>query len=495
MENLTGGIIVIVFCIIGFFFSWKFFKKEEYKKSLFLIILCGLLLRIFVGLDFYLHEWDERYHALVAKNLIKHPLKPTLYDEPLFPYDYKEWSGNHVWLAKPPMPLWLMAASIYFFGNNEIAVRIPSFLLSTAAIYLTFLIGYLLFNNKIGLLAAFLHSIHGSLIELAGGRISSDHVETCFVFFVELSILCSILAVKRNNIMWTVFTGIFTGVAFLSKWMPSLIVIPIWTFLMYNAKTASIKKIFSDGFILLFFFLLIAVPWHIFTFKKYPAEASLMFDSFFKPLAEIIQEHNGPPWYYLKYLRVNFGEIIYIPLIWFLWKIIKKKLNYKMLTVFLWLFIPILVFSIAETKRQTYMLITAPAFFIATSYFFYYCYFIRKKFRYQWLIIMVMFLLIALPVRYSFERTKPFEKRERNPVWAQKLRKLNQTIKGKNIVLFNIERPVEAMFYTDFIVYAHIPENEQIKNLIERGYKVIINDNGLLNQTTKDINGLEIITL
>ena len=35
--------------------------------------------------------WDEGFHAVVARNLTKHPLKFTLYDQPWLPYDYKGW--------------------------------------------------------------------------------------------------------------------------------------------------------------------------------------------------------------------------------------------------------------------------------------------------------------------------------------------------------------------------------------------------------------------
>ncbi len=38
-----------------------------------------------------LHDWDERYHALVAKNMIEQPFKPMLYKNPVLPYDYKDW--------------------------------------------------------------------------------------------------------------------------------------------------------------------------------------------------------------------------------------------------------------------------------------------------------------------------------------------------------------------------------------------------------------------
>jgi len=39
------------------------------------LILCGFILRFYTASDLFLHSWDECYHALVAKNLIQHPLE------------------------------------------------------------------------------------------------------------------------------------------------------------------------------------------------------------------------------------------------------------------------------------------------------------------------------------------------------------------------------------------------------------------------------------
>lgn len=49
--------------------------------------------------------WDEGFHAIVARNLTKHPLKFTLYDQPWLPYTYKNWTENHIWLHKPPVAM------------------------------------------------------------------------------------------------------------------------------------------------------------------------------------------------------------------------------------------------------------------------------------------------------------------------------------------------------------------------------------------------------
>jgi|GEM_PF-2475173 len=60
----------------------RWFSAAKSSNILWLaaIVILAAALRIWLcSTDSYLHEWDERYHALVAKNLLLHPLKPTLY--------------------------------------------------------------------------------------------------------------------------------------------------------------------------------------------------------------------------------------------------------------------------------------------------------------------------------------------------------------------------------------------------------------------------------
>ena len=124
-------LILLIFGTFALCASLFAYRKSKFKWALILLITGGFLLRLFVATDDFLHPWDERYHALVAKNMISSPFVPKLYDNPVLSYDYTNWTGNHIWVHKQPFPLWLMAASMKVFGTNEVAIRIPSLLLST----------------------------------------------------------------------------------------------------------------------------------------------------------------------------------------------------------------------------------------------------------------------------------------------------------------------------------------------------------------------------
>src|SRR5688572_20890086 len=93
------------------------FETGKLKLSLIVLTVGGFLLRLLMThTDPFLYDWDEQYHALVARNLTEHPGTPMLYKNPLLPVDITRWADNHIWLHKPPLFLWLIAISVEIFG-------------------------------------------------------------------------------------------------------------------------------------------------------------------------------------------------------------------------------------------------------------------------------------------------------------------------------------------------------------------------------------------
>ena len=489
MNNLIFGILTVFICTIGYFYSWKLQAKDNYKVAVLILILCGLILRVYTSMDFFMHSWDERFHALVAKNLIQHPLTPTLYDNPILSYDYKNWVGSHIWVHKQPLPLWAMAASMWLLGINEIALRLPSIILTTIGIGLTFGIGSYFFNRKIGYLAAFFYSINGLIIEVTAGRIATDHIDVFFLFFVELAIFFSIVFIQKKKTIFNILAGISIGAAILSKWMPALIVLPIWLLLVVDSKNFKPKTIILQFLILVLICVLIFLPWQLYIFYTFPVETIWEAGFNYKHITQALDGHGEPFYYFFWKIMVNYGELIYLPLLWFFWKLFKNIKDYKRLAIFIWFVIPFLFFSLAKTKMQAYILFTAPALFIMTSEFLFMFSAHRMNHKLKWFFSLILFLLIALPVRYSIERIKPFAIKNRNPQWVTDLKKLNEK-KITDGVLFNYDKPIEAMFYTDLTAYAFIPEKNVINDLIGNGYMVIINDAGNIPPDVRAISGI-----
>jgi 4-amino-4-deoxy-L-arabinose transferase len=327
------------------------------------------------------------------------------------------------------------------------------------------------------------------IIELTGGRVATDHIDVFFLFFVELAVACSILFVQRKRAVFNVLAGISLGAAILSKWLPALIVIPIWLLLVQNDGKFKSRDIITHCIILFATSLVIFLPWQVYIHRSFPMEAAWEAEFNVRHFTEVIEGRTGPFYYFFDRIRINYGELIYLPLLWYLWKTFINLKDKKRLAVTLWFIIPLLFFSAAKTKMQGYLLFTSPALFLMTAEFYFQMLEYKKKGRIKWLFTLIMVLLIVLPVRYMVERVKPLGTEERKPQWVTRLKELNEQ-EIVNGVLLNYGNPVEAMFYTSLVVYPHLPSQEVLVELIEKGYTVIVNDKGHVPEEIRRMEGI-----
>ncbi|MBL7930376.1 MAG: glycosyltransferase family 39 protein [Bacteroidia bacterium] len=407
---------------------------------------------------------------------------PTLYENPVVPYDYKQWASNHVWLHKQPFPLWLITISYYLFGVSELATRIPSILFSTFSVYLTYLIGKRFFNKKTGLLAAWFHATNGLIIELVAGRIATDHYDTMFLILIELGVWFIIRFQDRKKPAYLILSAICIAAAILTKWLPALIIYPIWYLFTKNEQSngviTGVKQKISNFFLHLFLVVLFAGSWQVYILKSYPKEAHWEYYHQFLHMVTTLDKQTGGFFYFFNRLFVSYNELIFLILGFACYKIIKRQqIHFVYASLLVWILLPVLFFSFLPTKMQGYILFVAPAVFILSADYFFKLKEMPGNKRQLRLYALLQFCIIVLPLRYTIERMKFFESYERSRVWVEELKGIRINHKADSTVLFNFPYPIEAMFYTGFTAYESLPDSVQIENIKARGYTVLVYSN------------------
>jgi 4-amino-4-deoxy-L-arabinose transferase-like glycosyltransferase len=473
-----GAIIVVLIALTFVWLAFGLAGRGHYRFASVLIATAALSVRSYAAADKVLHPWDERYHALVAKHLIANPLLPTLYLNPLLGFDYTKWTSNHVWLHKPPLSLWAMAASMKVFGTNEVALRVPSLLASAAAVVVTAYIGKALLTPTIGLIAAVFQSSNGFLVELSAGRRASDHVDTLLILIVELGILAGLTLHRRGAYRSAVVVGVAAGLAYLTKSMAGLILLAIWG--LMRLQTAPLRVAVRDLVIAGGVAIVVAAPWSVYTARSFPLEATFERNYALRHTVEVIEGQGGPVWAYVAEMPRFFGELIFIPLVWALYTWARGTAAASRRMLISWIALPYVLYSSFATKMPEYVMVAAPAIFLIEAEFWvqlrdYWGATSGTRRRGATILLIVMAIL---PARQMLEPTGPLERRDRIPEWTRDLRSLNDQIGPHDAVVFNLRHPVEAMFYTPYTAYEFFPTETQIRDLQNRGFRVYVYDDG-----------------
>jgi 4-amino-4-deoxy-L-arabinose transferase len=449
-----------------------------------LVLGAALVLRLDPAWQSSLHLWDESVHAVVAKRLALHPLTPTLYDPPVLPAPAGDWTAAHVWLHKPPLALWLMAASLSIFGTSALAMRLPSLVLGTLGVLLTYLTGRQLFGERAGLLAAAFQAVSGLLVALSSGRRVADHVDTALITFVQLSVWLAVTATAgddRRNRMRAALAGAVMGAAILAKSFPALIALGV----------AAVVWVAADGpwraakKIGLFVAAAAAVtmPWLISIRMRFPVEAREADAYTLRHITEVLEGHAGSAWSYVLAMPHYYGELVYVPVVVFLVGACRREAAAGTRAVACWLVAPYVVFSAMATKLPGFVAIAAPALFLAQARVW-----VTWRDRLssmrrrpaRWALAALLVLLACLPGRYLLEPTGALERRDRFPAMTRQFMELDRDITAPVAVIYTVPRPFELMFYSRHLAFERPPRPDEIETLHRQRVPVFVYRDGTL---------------
>lgn len=217
-------------------------KKWRLSEVLFfnitIAVIAAILFIPYLG-TVPLFDWDEANFAESAREMIVSG-------------DYFTVQINYqTFWEKPPLFMWLQAASMHFFGVDEFAARFPNAIAGIATLLVLFNIGYKEFDKKFGLIWVLAYA--GSI--LPHFYFKSGIIDPVFNLFIFLGIyqfakLTDMDRKERGRRMnKAVLGGVFIGLAVLTKGPVAFLI--IWICLVvYLLVKRSIKIIsFKEFFI------------------------------------------------------------------------------------------------------------------------------------------------------------------------------------------------------------------------------------------------------
>ena len=496
--------------------SLFFYYVKRDRLALLLLTLGGMCLFTFGALtDPFLHLWDERFHALVAKNCMETPLMPRLYPElPITEFDPLVWPHAYIWLHKQPLFLWQIALCFKLFGVSEFSLRLPSVIMATVMIPLCYRIGKIFIDRRLGFYTALAAAFSWFLLDMVSGHGTSDHNNVCFVFYVTASVWSWMEYMRSGRRWgWAIVTGVLSGCAILTKWLTGLLVYLVWGVYLLSKYRFHLKDWKIPQFIAaLSISVAVFLPWQVFTMKAYPEVARLEMHNNALHFSTVVEKEHGQTWYFYletlpyiyigdkEYDEISSKSIEFTPLRIFhillilagfgllVWRSEKWENRIPLLVTVLFVY---LFFSMAATKLAAYPFCICAVGFMSIGIVC--CFleeFIQKFLKNKMASFAVWFLLMALVALYQFNFAWYRLHHVSRYVWwrsamienVQNYKKI-QKILPERTLLFNVRAlagkgiyctTAEAMFYTDAICYSFTPTEEQLKMLKDQGYHVAV---------------------
>ena len=222
--------------------------KQKIHIFLILILVLGTLLRL-NGLGDESFWLDESYTAEYRKFSIPEIIKGSYADSTLLPQYFGKGAGT--------VPAYYLITNtwIKLVGISEFKLRFISAAFGIISIYLIFILGKLMFNNKIGLIAAFLMSINHQQIYFS----QEARMYSMLIALTLLSVITLIQSLKTNKpIYWIGF--IITNTILLYTHYFSFFILFfeflfIFTFIKKYIK--NFKQIFISGLTI----FILYIPW------------------------------------------------------------------------------------------------------------------------------------------------------------------------------------------------------------------------------------------
>ena len=319
-----------------------------------------------------LTRWDEAFHAVVARNVLKHPLKPTLVDVPYLPYDTTKWGENHVWLHKPILPFWQVALCFAILGVNTFALRLPAVVLSTGAAWLTYLIGKQLLERRAALLAASVQAFSPFVMTLVHGYQFADNIDVALLFWVEVGIYFLVRGLHTGGWRFFLLAGLAQGLAFLSKSYLAGIILGValtgWLLPVVRlGRREDCKISFPQLAALLGVTLVTIAPWMVYCALAFPEEFRHEHAQICRHLHANV-ENWAAPWDRLvfDYLIAMYG-VFYTPVLVAAVVLLGKALMQRhagLWLVYAWGFGVVVPHLFAVTKTPSATLLALPAFLL-----------------------------------------------------------------------------------------------------------------------------------
>jgi hypothetical protein len=364
------------------------------------------------------------------------------------------------YLDHPPVLAYLIFLFTHLGKQSEFFLRIPCVLIASGLTYLTYLIGKLLFDPKVGFFSALL--LNSILIFSLGAIIATPDTPMIFFWILSFYFFSKLILTQKKK--WWYFWGMSTGLGLLSKYTAVFIIFSVFLYLVFSKQNRG-WLLSKEPYLALILAILIFSP--VIIWNAQNNWASFLFQSSrrAKELGSFSSRH------FFSYLGAQIGVVSPLVYAGLIYATVKsgivgfKENNQKFLLCFFWSFPIILFFTLVATKYWVKMNWLSAGYFSASISLVALFFRLKEKGE-KWvktwgisaLIVSLIFVLIAhilplmkvIPVSSSLDTITGWKE------LAERVKtERNKMPEGTIIVGYGYKVPSEIAFYTSWETYSN----------------------------------------
>lgn len=255
------------------------------------------------------------------------------------------------YLDKPVLYFAAQALLMEVLGPSELAARFPAYLFTIATAGVVFLFARRMWGEEAGLIAAIVHL--AVPLTVAFSRIVI--FDSALTFFTIVALTAFYLAVEEGQPRWAVVAWLALGLAMITKGpVAFLLVLPPALHLAWRRNV--LRRLFP--WLGLVLFAATVAPW-VWGMSQVVPEflRYVLVTETVERMATDELARTGPPWYFVPY--VVGGALPWSIVVLFSWRKLRER-DSEILYWLLALVIPIVFFSLSQSKRPQYVLPLMP---------------------------------------------------------------------------------------------------------------------------------------
>jgi 4-amino-4-deoxy-L-arabinose transferase-like glycosyltransferase len=157
--------------------------------------------------------------------------------------------GGVMTVDKPPLALWVQALSVRVFGFHSLSILVPQALMGVATVALV----YDLVRRRFGRVGGFVAGLALALTPITVAVSRHNNPDALLVALCVAALWCTVRALERRSTRWLLAAGVCVGLAFETKMLVALVVVPgivaawLWTAPAVRGRVHALGQLLIGG--------------------------------------------------------------------------------------------------------------------------------------------------------------------------------------------------------------------------------------------------------